>query len=109
MRIGESIIIQTIDPADTKYVNTVGKTTQQIFDEVKEAVVELYRKGNECFEEFIEVGELEISGLPLNLQALLFAQLKQLIDRDTVIIHSEDFGDCSLEQYLLIGPEEGRK
>lgn len=109
MRIGESIIIQTIDPDDTTYVTTTGKTTQQIFDEVKDAVIKIYQRGCECFEELLEGCELEISGLPLNLQALLFAQLKQLIDRDTVIIHSEDFGDCSLEQYLLMSPEEERK
>lgn len=108
MRIGESIIIQTIDPDDTTYVTTTGKTTKQIYDEVKDAVIKIYQRGYECLQELLEGGELEISGMPLNLQVLLFAQLKQLIDRDTVVIQSEDFGDCSLEQYLLMGPEEGK-
>lgn len=101
MRIGESIIIQTINPGDTTYVNTVGKNPVEIYEEVKAEVKKLYQKEEDCFQEFLESGELEISGLPLNMQVLLFAELKKEIDGETVVIESKEFGNSSIEQYMF--------
>ena len=70
---------------------------RDIIERVVTTIKSLYQEESEVvFEEFIECAEVEIEGLPLNLQVYVFARLKDEIDGDEITINVE--GD---EQKLI--------
>ncbi len=107
MRIQHPIVITTGD-GDSKVIRTDGKSVANIMNEVELAIQDMYRESEVCFEEFVECGELEITGLPLNIQVLIFARLKEEMDNDIVYIESPDgdFPTMKLTDYLSLGSEE---
>lgn len=108
--VNNPIIITTID-GGARIVKTNAKDVDVVLEEVKQAIRELYQESEVCFEEFVECGELEISGLPLNIQVEIFAELKEEIDGDMIYIESPDgdFPTMKLHDYLILGPTNGKE
>lgn len=81
-------------------------SVRDILNDVEAAIVEMYESSEVVFQEFVECGELEIKGLPLNLQMIVFAELKDQIDGDEIFIENRDqeYPCMRLDQYLLVGP-----
>lgn len=102
------ITITTID-GDARIVRTNGKDVGYVISEVKQAILDMYHESDVVFEEFVECGELEITGLPLNIQVQIFAELKEEIDGDEIYIESPegDFPTMKLRDYLILGPTNG--
>ena len=102
------IIITTID-GDARVVRTNGKDVGYVISEVKQAILDMYHDSDVVFEEFVECGELEITGLPLNIQVQIFTELKEEIDGDEIYIESPDgnFPTMKLDDYLVLGPTNG--
>ena len=102
------ITITTID-GDARVVRTNGKDVGYVISEVKQAILDMYHDSDVVFEEFIECGELEITGLPLNIQVQIFTELKEEIDGDKIYIESPDgdFPTMKLDDYLILGPTNG--
>ena len=103
--VGNPIVITTGD-GDSRVIRTDGKSVANVMNEVELAIQDMYRESEVCFEEFVECGELEITGLPLNIQVLIFARLKEKMDNDIVYIESPDgdFPTMKLRDYLSLGP-----
>ena len=108
MRIGSAIIISTVD-GDSRIVRTNGREVDEIIADVKAMILDMYHESEVCLEEFIECGELEIQGLPMNIQVELFCELKEEIDNDEIYIESPDgdFPTMKLYDYLVLGPTNG--
>lgn len=102
------ITITTID-GDARVVRTNGKDVGYVISEVKQAILDMYHDSDVVFEEFVECGELEITGLPLNIQVQIFTELKEEIDGDEIYIESPDgnFPTMKLDDYLVLGPTNG--
>lgn len=81
-------------------------SVQDVMNDIYAAIIELYEKSEVCLEEFIECGELQIDGLPMNLQVQLFTRLKKEIDGDEIYIEGYDgaFPSMKLSDYLESGP-----
>ena len=99
------IVITTVDDSAVVRIHP-DETVEEVLADVYAAIVDLYEKQDVVLEEFIECGELEIDGLPLNLQVLLFARLKHEIDGDEIYIEGFDgaFPTMKLMDYLESGP-----
>lgn len=106
--VNNPITITTID-GDARIVRTSGKDPDVVIEEVKQSIRDMYHQSEVCFEEFVECGELEITGLPLNIQVEIFAELKEEIDGDEIYIESQDgdFPTMKLYDYLILGPTNG--
>ena len=102
------ITITTID-GDARIVRTNGKDAGYVISEVKQAILDMYHGSDVVFEEFVECGELEITGLPLNIQVQIFTELKEEVDGDMIYIESPDgdFPTMKLDDYLVLGPTNG--
>lgn len=73
---------------------------RDIIERVITTIKSLYQEESEVvFEEFIECAEVEIEGLPLNLQVYVFARLKDEIDGDEITINVEG-DELKLIDYL---------
>ena len=99
------IVITTVEDSAVVRINPK-ESVKEILDDVYAAIVELYEKGDVVLEEFIECGELQIDGLPLNLQVQLFTRLKEEIDGDKIYIEgfNGQFPTMKLGDYLESGP-----
>lgn len=108
--VNNPITITTID-GDARIVRTSGKDPDVVIEEVKQSIRDMYHQSEVCFEEFVECGELEITGLPLNIQVEIFAELKEEIDNDEIYIESPDgdFPTMKLYDYLILGPTNGQE
>lgn len=102
------ITITTIN-GDARVVRTNGKDVGYVISEVKQAILDMYHDSDVVFEEFVECGELEITGLPLNIQVQIFTELKEEVDGDMIYIESPDgdFPTMKLDDYLILGPTNG--
>ena len=106
---GREIVVKCDDDSITVQ-NPQGLT------DVIDAVISMYRDSEVTFQEFLEMGRLEIVGLTLCEQAMVFAELKRRIDGDSVTIegHDGEYGRMDLVDYLTKGPapaprpEEGK-
>lgn len=95
--------------SDSKFVEMHKEyNVRNILNDVEAAIVEMYETSDVVFQEFVESGELEIEGLPLNLQMILFAELKDEIDGDEIFIENknQEYPCMRLDQYLLEGPKQ---
>lgn len=96
---GREIVVKCDDESVTVQ-NPQGLT------DVIDAVISLYRDSEVTFQEFLEMGKLEIVGLTLCEQAMVFAELKRRLDGDEVTIegHDGEYGRMDLVDYLTKGP-----
>lgn len=78
----------------------------QGLEDVVDAVVSMYEDSEVVFQEFLEEGKLEIVGLTLCEQAMVFAELKKRLDGDEVTIegHDGEYARMDLVDYLTNGP-----
>jgi hypothetical protein len=78
----------------------------QGLEDVVDAIISLYEDSEVVFQEFLEAGRLEIVGLTLCEQAMVFAELKKRLDGDEVTIegHDGEYGRMDLVDYLTNGP-----
>lgn len=109
MKFTQPIVITTID-GDAELIRPKPwATVDEIKWDVKAAIISMYERSEVVFEEFIECGEVQIDGLPLNMQVEIFCELKKEIDGDEIYIESPDgdFPTMKLLDYLILGPSNG--
>ena len=110
MKFTQPIVITTID-GDAELIRPKPwATVDEIKWDVKAAIIAMYERSEVVFEEFIECGEVQIDGLPLNMQVEIFCELKKEIDGDEIYIESsamKAFPTMKLLDYLILGPSNG--
>lgn len=109
--VNNPIVITTLDGKATVVRPQPEQSVGDIMEEVFAAIVELYEQSDVVLEEFIECGELQIDGLPLQLQVELFTRLKEEIDGDKIYIEAFEgaFPTMKLNDYLILGPTNGQE